>query len=136
MVSVPDKHKQTIGDFRPILWVSANVGALFERSEFPRKQWAVQNRTKFLCVSLLTNKEILALFYRAKPATEMKRSVIEGTAHVKNRRRSKMGEIDVSVVFSWYEHYLQVETLNCAIWQVLKKLQAFDLSIIILFCKQ
>ena len=86
MVSVPDKHKQTIGDFCPILWVSANVGALFERSEFA---------------------ETFA-----------------------NRRRSKMGEIDVSAVFSWHENLLQIETLNCAIWQVLKKIQAFDTLIL------
>ena len=126
IVFVPDKHKQMVGEFRPILWVSADAGDLFERSEFPWKQWAVQNRTKFLCVSLLTNKEILALFYRAKPATEMKRSVIEGTAHVRNRRRSKMGEIDVSAVVGWHGHHLQIAILNCAIWQVLEKLQAFD----------
>ena len=87
MVSVPDKHKQTIGDFRPILWVSANVGALFERSEFA---------------------ETFA-----------------------NRRRSKMGEIDVSVVLGWHGHRLQIVALNCAIWQVLKKIQAFDTLITI-----
>ena len=84
---VTDKYKQMVGEFRPILWVSANGGALFERSEFA---------------------ETFA-----------------------NRRRSKMGEIDVSAVFSWHEHYLQIETLNCAIWQELKKIQAFDTLIFI-----
>ena len=91
----------------------------------------VNTRTKFLCVILLTNKEILALFYRVKPATEMKRSVIEGTTHVRKRRRSKMGEIDVSVVLGWHGHRLQIVALNCAIWQVLKKIQAFDTLIFI-----
>ena len=87
MVSVPDKHKQMIGKFRPILWVSANVGALFERSEF-----------------------------------------VETFA---NRRRIKMGKIDVSVVLGWHGHRLQIVALNCAIWQVLKKIQAFDPLILI-----
>ena len=83
IVFVSDKHKQMVEEFRPILWVSTDAGDLFERSEFPRKQRTVQNRTKFLCVSLRTNKKILTLFYRANPTTEMKRNVIEGTAHEK-----------------------------------------------------